>query len=115
MSIYLFFTLMVFCLLATYLCSITYVKYLRDNTKKKIRDIDLILVSILFGGPVVFVMWCAFPEIRDEDMVHHHRVLISSIIISLIQITIIVLLFVFGVIELAPQNNETTEALLRVF
>lgn len=63
----------------------------------------------------MFAMWCAFPEIRDEDMVHHHRVLISSIIISLIQIAIIVLLFVFGVIELAPQNNEATEALIRVF
>lgn len=114
MSIYLFFTLLLFCLLATYLCSIQYIKYLRKESTRKIRDIDLILVSILFGGPVLVAMWCAFSEIRDEDLVQKHRLIISAIIISIVQIIIIVLLFVFNVIKLAG-NPETTSELLSLF
>ena len=114
MSIYVFFTLMLFCLLATYLCSIQYIKFLRNEIKRKIRDTDLILVSILFGGPVLVAMWCAFSEIRDEDLIHKNRLIISAIIISIVQITIIVLLFVFDVIKLA-ENPETTTELLSLF
>lgn len=102
---------MVFCLLGTYLCSVQYIKFLRGQTSRKIKDTDLILVSILFGGPVLFAMWCAFPEIRDEDMVHKHRVLISSIVISLVQIVAVVLMFVFGAIKLAENPDQTDTAI----
>lgn len=115
MSIYIFFTIMLFCLLGTYLCSIQYIKYLRKEISRKIRDIDLILVSILFGGPVLFAMWCAFDEIRTEDKFNHYRVLISSIVLSVIQITIIVLLFVFGVIQLAPSVTQESATAMGIF
>ena len=114
MPIYLLFTILIFCLLATYLCSIQYIKFLRGQTSRAIKDRDLILVSILFGGPVLFVMWCAFPEIRDEDIIHKHRVLICSIIFSIIQITIIVLLFVFGVIKTDNGEAEQVTNALRL-
>lgn len=117
MSIYVFFSVALICLLSTYLCSIQYIKSLRKETSKQISDTALIAVSVLFGAPVLFAMWCAFDEIRTEDKFKHYRVLISSIVLSVIQITIVVLLFVFGVIELASNEVpvEDHTALLKIF
>ena len=118
MDIYTFFTLIVICFLGTYLLEIQYIRYLRKERNKKIRDIDVILVSILFGGPVSFVMWCAFDEIRTEDKFNHYRMLISSIVLSIIQIVIVILLFYFGLIKLAtnePPSEEVPEAIKLLF
>lgn len=114
MSIYTFFTLIVICFLGTYLLTIQYIRYLRKERERKIRDIDCILVSILFGAPVLLVMELAFPEIRFEDGVHKYRMLISSIILTIIQITGIVLMFYFGVIKLDNSNNEGGEEVVNL-
>lgn len=104
---------MVICLLGTYLITIQYIRYLRKERTRKIRDIDCILVSVLFGGPVLLIMELVFPEIRFEDGVHKYRMLISSIVLTLVQIAIIVLLFYFGVIKLDTGNSteEVPEAI----
>lgn len=109
MSIYTFFSLLVICFLGTYLLSIQYLKYLRKERSRRIRDIDCILTSILFGAPVLLVMELAFYEIRYEDGVHKYRMLISSIILTIIQITAIVLLFYFGVIKLDSGEVSAEE------
>lgn len=117
MDIYTFFTLILICLLGTYLIEIQYIRYLRKERNKVIRDIDVILVSILFGAPVSFVMWCAFDEIRTEDKFNKHRMLISSVLLSIIQITIVILLFYFGIIKLAtsepPVEEETMKLIVK--
>lgn len=120
MSIYTFFSLLVICLLGTYLLSIQYLRYLRKERKREIRDIDCILTSILFGAPVLLVMELAFYEIRYEDGTHKYRMLISSIILTIIQITAIVLLFYFGVIkldsgEVSGEEVENLISLLMLF
>lgn len=117
MSIYTFFTLMIICLLGTYLITIQYIKYLRKERSRKIRDIDCILVSIFFGGPVLLIMELAFPEIRFEDGVHKYRVLISSILLTIVQIIIIILLFYFGLIKFdtSSASEETTSAISNLF
>ncbi len=120
MSIYTFFSLLVICLLGTYLLSIQYLRYLRKERKREIRDIDCILTSILFGAPVLLVMELAFYEIRYEDATHKYRMLISSIILTIIQITAIVLLFYFGVIkldsgEVSGEEVENLISLLMLF
>lgn len=109
MSIYTFFSLLVICFLGTYLLSIQYLKYLRKERSRRIRDIDCILTSILFGAPVLLVMELAFYEIRYEDGAHKYRMLISSIILTIIQITAIVLLFYFGVIKLDSGEVSAEE------
>lgn len=107
-SIYIFFSAILICLLGTYMIEIKYLRYIRGERKTKVRDIDVILVSILFGAPVVLVMELCFKEIRIEDSVHKYRMLISSIILSMIQIVVIVLLFYFGVIQLAGNEEVAT-------
>lgn len=107
-SIYIFFSAILICLLGTYMIEIKYLRYIRGERKTKVRDIDVILVSILFGAPVVLVMELCFKEIRIEDSVHKYRMLISSIILSIIQIVVIVLLFYFGVIQLAGNEEVAT-------
>ena len=116
MSIYTFFSLLVICLLGTYLLSIQYLRYLRKERKREVRDIDCILTSILFGAPVLLVMELAFYEIRYEDGAHKYRMLISSIILTIIQITAIVLLFYFGVIKLdsGEVSGEEIENLINL-
>ena len=116
MSIYTFFSLLVICLLGTYLLSIQYLRYLRKERKREVRDIDCILTSILFGAPVLLVMELAFYEIRFEDGAHKYRMLISSIILTIIQITAIVLLFYFGVIKLdsGEVSGEEIENLINL-
>lgn len=109
MSIYTFFSLLVICFLGTYLLSIQYLKYLRKERSRRIRDIDCILTSILFGAPVLLVMELAFYEIRYEDGAHKYRMLISSIILTIIQIIAIVLLFYFGVIKLDSGEVSAEE------
>lgn len=109
MSIYTFFSLLIICFLGTYLLSIQYLKYLRKERSRRIRDIDCILTSILFGAPVLLVMELAFYEIRYEDGAHKYRMLISSIILTIIQITAIVLLFYFGVIKLDSGEVSAEE------
>lgn len=109
MSIYTFFSLLIICFLGTYLLNIQYLKYLRKERSRRIRDIDCILTSILFGAPVLLVMELAFYEIRYEDGAHKYRMLISSIILTIIQITAIVLLFYFGVIKLDSGEVSAEE------
>lgn len=113
-SIYTFFTIMLFCLLGTYLLSIQYVKYLRGEASRRVRDFDLMLTSILFGAPVALVMWLCFKEIRQEDKLNKYRLLIVTIILSVIQIIIIVLLFYFNIIELAKNEDETNKVAINL-
>lgn len=114
MPITLFFTLLVIGLVGTYSFTLQYIKYLRGETKKVVRDIDVILVSIFFGGPALVALSLAFKEIRIEDSTKHHRMLISAIIISIIQIVIYVLLFKFGVIILLENDVNTSSSLINI-
>lgn len=58
------------------------------------------LVTILYGGPVIYLIYM-FKEFRELDKKEHYFYIIYGSIMTVIQITVTVLLFVFGVIELA--------------
>lgn len=84
--------------LTSYMAAIGYVKGIRENLKKHLRDIDVILISIVFGGPALLITYM-FSEVRIEDTTHHYRYLICGIVFTILQILIVVLLFVFNVIK----------------
>lgn len=83
--------------LLTYLALIAYVKGIR-NDKKTMKDIEVIIIGIFFGGPVLLLGYM-FPEVRIEDIDKHNRWLISGIVLTILQILLIVLLCVFKVIK----------------
>lgn len=87
--------------IATYITGIQYLKSLRNQIKNKVSSLALILTSLIFGGPIVLFLYCMFSEIRNQDkLVEKNRMLISEIVISIVQITLIVLLFVFKVVTI---------------
>lgn len=87
--------------IATYITGIQYLKSLRNQIKNKVSSLALILTSLIFGGPIVLFLYCMFSEIRNQDkLVEKNRMLISEIVISIAQITLIVLLFVFKVVTI---------------
>lgn len=83
--------------LLTYLSLIAYIKSIR-NEKKSMKDIEVIIIGIFFGGPALLLGYI-FPEIRIEDMDKHKRWLISGIILTILQVTLVTLLCVFKVIQ----------------
>lgn len=91
-------TAIIFGLLITYLLATRYVIDLRKDSETS-KDLPVILTSILLGGPSLILSYLIFSEIRIEDGVRHHRYLISSIVITILQILLIVLLSVFNVIS----------------
>lgn len=107
-SIYIASTILLICLLGSYSIMVKYIRYLRKEREQVVKDIDVILVSILYGAPVILIMELTFKEVRIEDQSKKYRMLISSIILSIIQIVSIVLLIHYGIIELASNNQETT-------
>lgn len=87
--------------IATYITGIQYLKSLRNQTNKKVTSLTLISTSLICGGPIVLFLYCMFSEIRNQDrMLEKNKMLISEIIISCVQITVIVLLFVFQIITI---------------
>lgn len=87
--------------IATYITGIQYLKSLRNQIKNKVSSLALILTSLIFGGPIVLFLYCMFSEIRNQDkLVEKNRMLISEIVISIAQIILIVLLFVFKVVTI---------------
>ena len=87
--------------IATYITGIQYLKSLRNQIKNKVSSLALILTSLIFGGPIVLFLYCMFSEIRNQDkLVEKNRMLTSEIVISIAQIILIVLLFVFKVVTI---------------
>ncbi len=102
--------------ISTYIVALKYLRYLRGELKNPINDIALILTSLIWGSPIVLIMYCLFSEFRIEDSVHNHRLLISEIVILIIQIVAVVLLAYFGLLTLPDRggnsDGETTTQLI---
>ena len=76
---------------------IAFVKGVRGDGKS-LPWYELILSSVLLGGPGVLLVYLLSKEVRTEDKIRRHVVLITTIASILVEILIIVLLSCFGVI-----------------
>ena len=99
MSIYILFTIILLGFLSNYSLYIKQVKLLRNN-QEPIPKLQMALVTILYGGPVIYLIYM-FKEFRELDKKEHYFYIIYGSIMTVIQITVTVLLFVFFSIELA--------------
>ena len=100
-----FFILLVVGLVSNYLLALRYLKGLRGEVTL-IKDINLILCSIVWGTLIIIFMYLIFNEIRMEDKANKYRLIISEIIILILQVVLIFLLFYFKVINLDELNTS---------
>lgn len=96
MQFYYYFLIVLLGFLFSYQSAIMYVKCLR-NGDKRFTDLTPILVSIIFGGPVLLLTYM-FKEIRDVDKTKKYRYLISGIVLTVLQATLTGLLIGFGAV-----------------
>lgn len=80
-----------------YLLSLKYLKGLRGESKA-ISDITIIITSLIWGSLINLIMYIVFDEFKNEDKIHNHRFLISEIIITVVEISLVVILSLFKVI-----------------
>lgn len=76
---------------------IAYVKGVRGGGRS-LPWYELVLTSILLGGPGILLVYLLSKEVRTEDRIHKRAVLISAIVSLLLEVLIIVLLSYFKVI-----------------
>ena len=100
-----FFILLVVGLVSNYLLALRYLKGLRGEVTL-IKDINLILCSIVWGTPIIIFMYLIFNEIRMEDKANKYRLIISEVIILVLHVVLIFLLFYFKVINLDELNTS---------
>lgn len=98
MPIEVFFILFVLGFLSSYFTNLKYLKKLR-NGEENFKRIQIILTSIIFGGPVLLLFYM-FDDYRLEDKMHKRGFLITGIIMTILQVILIYLLFHFQVIKL---------------
>lgn len=108
-SFYYLFLFWMLGLISTYFFLIKYVKYLRGESSKRIKDTDIMLMSIFLSGPLIIFMEFFIPEIRKEDMINRYRLLIVAVIVTIIEIVAIILLFYFGIFYWIPKAEEETK------
>lgn len=97
-----------------YMSALQYLKVLRGESSKNLKWYHIILLCVLFGGPVLLITYI-FPEIRFEDSTHHYCYLICGIAFTILQILLIFLLVYYGVVPLEqpipPENVNPTNLL----
>lgn len=98
--------------LSTVMVGVRYTKSLRGQTKKEVKDTELMLMSLLLGGPVIIFLYFLIPEIKREDSINRYRLIIVSSVITIIEIIAIVLLFHFGIFTWIEEETENTVKLL---
>lgn len=85
MIILLILLLLLFDLFGIYTLMFRYLRYLREDQKTRIKDMDVILLSI-FGAPVVSKRELTISEVRIKDESYRYRILISLIILTVIHL-----------------------------
>jgi predicted ATP-dependent Lon-type protease len=110
LSFYYFFLICLVGFLGSYLACLAYVKVLRGDSHKNVKDYDVILSSLLFGGPVGLVMELVFKEMRQEDATNHYRLLLSLIGLTIIQVVATYLLFHFNVVYWIPSTDASSSS-----
>lgn len=99
MEFYVFLSIVIVLFVVCYGSCITYVKQLRNKNEKRLKDYQVILICVLFGGPALLITYM-FKEVRDEDYLNHFRYLISGIVLTILQILLVILLVYFKVLTL---------------
>lgn len=95
MNIYAFYSIVIIGFLVNYALLTYYTKSLRKGDEKTYWWV-LLISGIVFGGPVLLISYI-IDDVRKEDAdFHHHLYLIFGIVYTLIQLTIIILGFVFN-------------------
>jgi len=97
MDISILFLLIVGGFLMSFINCTVYVKALKNQTKTS--DIVSLVIGAIFGGPAMLFFYI-YSEVRDEDFTHHYRFLILSIIYTIVEIIVIILLFSFNLVKL---------------
>lgn len=97
MKFSLFMPIAIVLFLFCYMTCISYVKSLRSSSEKGLKSYQVIILSLLFGGPALLLSYM-FKEVREEDCLHHYSYLICGIAFTIVQIVAVTLLCVFGVI-----------------
>lgn len=97
MSFTVFFPIIIILFIVCYGACISYVKSLRNGNQKGLKFYQVILLCALFGGPALLITYM-FKEIREEDYLHHHCYLLFGILLTMLQVSLVVLLCVFKVI-----------------
>lgn len=97
MNIGIFATIVIVLFLTCYMTCIGYVKGLKNNSPKQLKDWQVIIVCIFFGGPALLITYM-FSEVRINDISNNYRYLISGIVLTILQIALVVGLCVGGVI-----------------
>lgn len=82
-------TIVIVLFITSYMTCIGYVKGLRNNSKNQLKDWQVIIICILFGGPALLITYM-FNEVRLADIEHGRRYLISGIVLTVIQIAAVV-------------------------
>lgn len=113
MSFYILMSIIFIGFLSTYIFGIKYLKALRGESSSNLNDVSILVTSILFGGPVCLFLYAMFSEIRFEDSTKKHRFLIVSIVLTILQVALVVILFCTGVINFATQDQNVEANLLR--
>ena len=109
MSITILILIIVLGFIGTYAIGVGYIKTLRgEQTKRKTKDTDVMLMSLILGAPMMLILYAMCSDIRLEDKVHNYRFLIVGIVRTVVEILGIFLLFYFDVIIPLPANPDGT-------
>lgn len=109
MSITILILIIVLGFIGTYAIGVGYIKTLRgEQTKRKTKDTDVMLMSLILGAPMMLILYAMCSDIRLEDKVHNYRFLIVGIMNTVVEILVIFLLFYFDVIIPLPTNPDGT-------
>lgn len=93
------FIIIMFGFITSYLVNISFLKKLRNN-ENNYRLWEVIMANIFFGGPLLLLFYAVFDEIRLQDRLSHHAILIFAILFSIMQVVGVYLLFHFKLIIL---------------
>lgn len=103
---YTFYLVLLFGLLSSYLCCVTYIKQKRKNGKPPFNVFYLFFLSIIFGSPATIIMELCFREIKEDDQVQRYSLLWSTIALLAVHIIVIVFLFYFQVFDMTNGGTN---------